>query len=99
MNHRDTEAQRKTNQQENEAHASHVLRLRVLLPVFLCVSVVQCFWPLQNHSLVAHPLGHALAIEIFEQRDRVLAAYAGEFLEFADIDPWGGGLVGGGLPP
>ncbi len=41
---------------------------------------------LKNDSLIAHAPGHAFAVEVLEQRDRVLAAHARQFLELAYID-------------
>ena len=38
--------------------------------------------PSENYSLVAFAAGHALTIEVFEQRDGVLAGESGELLEF-----------------
>src|SRR6266403_2119873 len=42
---------------------------------------------LQNHPLIPHSLRHPLAIEVLQQRNRVLAAHASHFFELAYVDP------------
>src|ERR1017187_52129 len=39
----------------------------------------------QKHPLISHPLRHSLAIEVFQQRNRVLAGDAGEVFERGDV--------------
>lgn len=41
---------------------------------------------LQNHPRVPHPPGHPLAVEVLEQRNRILARHSGQILELTDID-------------
>ena len=52
---------------------------------------------LQNYPLVAHTARDPLAIQIFQQRNRILAGYAKQVFEVADVELGGFRLLGSDL--